>query len=226
MIRLFTAVGTCSVLERNGKRRTVLQTGCTLYYANPAEVLLWRECIWTILTYEELEERFNQAMEAAHLSDGVSFDWYLHHLLEVGVLAQGEDETMEDALYDLLKSLYIIVPRAAALPVKLYSFISMVLQGCPVKMAAKIFHHPRYDGVKGQVIGKARKGLFTTAELIHWFQTGVDGHPDKEIYSEGVTPDNINRISRFDSDRLFVLKAVADLYFEHEIMLESTGGKA
>lgn len=226
MIRLLTAVGTCSVLERNGKRRTALQTGRTIYYANPAEVLLWRECIWTILTYEELEERFNRAMEAAHLSDGVSFDWYMHHLLEVGVLAQGEDETMEDALYDLLKSQYIIVPRAAALPIKLYSFFSMVFQGCPVRMAAKIFHRPKFDGMKSLMINKAGKGLYTAAELMRWFEKIEEAYPDEEIYDDEVTPENIYRVMRFYPERMEVLGALADLYFEHEIMLESVGGSS
>lgn len=96
-------------------------------------------------------------MAKAHVDSDISFEWYLNHLEENGFIAGGQDETIEDSLYALLKDLYIEVPRAAPLLLKLKSFLGMLLKGMSLKRAQKVFQRPHYTGSKGDVLHAASR---------------------------------------------------------------------
>lgn len=143
----------------------------------------------------------------------------------VHIIASGQDETIEDALYDLLKDLFIEVPRAAPFIIKLQTFFSMIWDGIPAKQAKSVFLHTHHQGEKGKILSAAGKNSLTTSELVQWLSVDKElrkGFPEV-VYTEGVTQQNVGRLSRFEPERMSMVRAVAELYLEREIMFEKLG---
>ncbi len=220
MIKLYTAIGTRNYELVDGKKRMVLRSGGTVYLPNGPEAVLWHSALWTIYTARELKDVYEQQVTQAHLFPEVSFEWYLNHFEEGGFIASGMDETMEDALYDLLKSLKIMVPSATPVLLKVKAFLREVLTGTPLKRAKRIFHQPRYPGYEGLILRAAGRNTLTTAELVQWAGKDFAGDFRNTVYSGDVTPVNIGRLSRFEPTRLDVVRSVAQLYLDREIMFE------
>ena len=211
MIRLYTAVGICESRTVQGKRRIFLQSGGTVYYPRAPEMLLWGEAMRTVLTYEELESRFYHAMTEAHLSVEISFDWYVEHLVEVGVLARGQDETLLDARYDLFKGLYLIAPGAVSPGTKLLAFCRMLVQGYALRNAARVFRKSSRTGLEREILRLVGRRYVTTAELVRWLQLGAGEDFYDAVYGEVGSPQSVEQIGRLDPDRHVILDAVVKL---------------
>lgn len=220
MIKLYTAIGTRNYELVDGKKRMVLRSGGKVYLPDGSESILWHSALWCIYTARELKDFYEEQVTRAHLFPEISFEWYLSHLEEDGFIASGMDETMEDALYDLLKNLKIMVPSATPFLLKITAFLQEVLTGRPLKQAKRIFHQPHYPGYEGIILRAASRNKPTTAELVQWAAKDFAGDFQNTVYSGDVTPSSIARLSRFEPIRQDVVRSVAQMYLDREIMFE------
>lgn len=220
MIKLYTAIGIRNYELVDGKKRMVLRSGGMMCFPSAPESILWHSALWCIYTARELKDIYEEQVTRAHLFPEISFEWYLNHLEEAGFIASGMDETMEDALYDLLKNLKIMVPSATPVLLKVTAFLREVLTGRPLKQAKRIFHQPHYPGYERIVLRAAARNRLNTAELVQWAAKDFAGDFRNTVYSGDVTPLSIARLSRFEPIRLDVVRSVAQLYLDREIMFE------
>ena len=132
---------------------------------------------------------------------------------------------MEDALYDLVKDLFIEVPRATPVSLKVKVFLQSILTGMPIKIAKQIFRHPDYPGLVGKILRAARCNTLTTSELICWSIRDKDLSGDflETVYGRKELPISNGQFSRFVSERNDVVQAVSQLYLGREIMFEKMG---
>lgn len=225
MLKLYTAVGISDIRTINGQKQRVFLTGNRVYFPSAPESILWHSALFGIYTCRELKHIYLDNMAKAHVDSDISFEWYLNHLEENGFIAGGQDETIEDSLYDLLKDLYIEVPRAAPLLLKLKSFLGMLWRGMPLKQARKIFHQTHYTGSMGNVLRAASRNDLTTAELVCWAASDktFSGSVQDTVYGGEETQRDISRLGRFKPERMEVVKAVTELYLKREIMFEKLG---
>lgn len=225
MLKLYTAVGISDVRIINGKKQRVFLTGNKVYFPSAPESILWHSALFGIYTCWELKHIYQENMVKAHVDSDISFEWYLNHLEENGFIAGGQDETIEDSLYDLLKDLYIEVPRAAPLLLKLRSFLGMLWRGIPLKRARQIFHRACYTGSMGNILRAASRNALTTAELVCWAASdhSFSGSVQDAIYGGEETQRDISRLGWFKPERMEVVKAVTALYLKRQIMFEKLG---
>lgn len=218
-MKLYTALGISKNVKTKEGFRPVISVGSKVYLPNHAELVLWSLLLWDIWTYDQLEASYEKAMEEYHISEDVSFQWYLQHLEEAGLVASGEDVDEVNAYYDLIKNLVIVVPKRPGLIVKLFAFLNLVwVEHCPPKIAATVFKRPYCPDLQQRIVNIAREEAVTTAELVRYFETGGKGNVKDAIYIDGLTPGSVEIQSRFDTTRPATLAAVLDLHLSKQVI--------
>ena len=225
MIKFYTAVGTREIRMMDGKKKMVLSSGDQAYFPSGPEAILWHSALWVICTARELKEVYENQVSKSHLYPEISFERYLNHLEEVGLISSGQAETMEDALYDLMKDLFIEVPRATPVPLKVKVFLQSVLTGMPIRIAKQIFQHTDYPGLVGKILRAASCNTLTTSELICWGSRDKDFSGDflETVYGSKRVPVATGQSGRFAPERNEFVQAVSQLYLDREIMFEKAG---
>lgn len=203
----------------------ILRSGGQVYSPSGPEAILWHCGLWFICTARELKDIYENQVAQSHLYPEISFEWYLNHLEENGLIASGQAETMEEALYDLVKDLFIEVPRAAPLLLKVTVFLQSVFAGAPIRVARRVFQRPSYQGFTGKILRAASSNTLTTAELVRWSSKDKELSRDfhDSICNEGDTLTGIEASSRLIPAQKKVVQAVAKLYLDREIMFERKG---
>ena len=72
------------------------------------EFILWTSLNWNILNKESLNAEFNRRMKKYHMQDDVSFEQMLARLKNRGLIVSKSDYLAADALYNLVKDLYVV----------------------------------------------------------------------------------------------------------------------
>lgn len=222
MINLYTSIGVNTVKSVDGKKVRAMQLGMQTYSPSASESVLWYAGLFGIYTEDELKKIYEINAEQAHLADDISFEWYLHHLEELGFIASGQAETVKDALFDLLKDLFIVVPKGFPFAVKLGAFFSMLKNGRSFRTAAKVFHKKSHMGPELKILTAATKQQLSTAELICRLARDPDLERDliDTVYAENIEQKDIAQMCAALPNCEKITAAVARLYIDSEIMFD------
>lgn len=226
MNTLYTAVGKFESRSNGGSRYPVILLGSEEYLVDIQEMLLWTALNWRFWSMAQLECDYAQRARESGLSANRSFEQCVSRLLQRGLIASGTGETGEDALYDLLNSLYII-PTCCNLATKLLSFLKLTFcDGLPIRITRRVFYSESLTAGERRVVDLAKQSLLSTAEIIKCVDKGAyDLTTNRKVmdvlYDDDTTTcDNIGVLAKHFENRQPVVLAVANLYLHKQIILE------
>lgn len=227
MIKFYTAVGRCEIhRDDNGRQYPVVYHNGKELYLSVEEMILWASALWTIHTYDELEQIFYRKERDVHILGDADFADYLHRLELLGLLASGQDGTAEGALYRLLSNLYV-VPVQDSFPAKALAFWRLWhKRKLPLCVAGKVFQKRRLTGMEKMILSLANQFRLSAAELIACVDSGHDYIPSEQaliraLYG-GTAPQEIDLPMQAycSKNRGNVTQAIAQLYLNREVMLQ------
>jgi len=129
MVEYFVTKG--KLVVRNGEPLVVLDGEEKAL--SPVEFILWTSLHWNVLNKETLKAEFDRRMRKYDLNLDVSFEQTLNHLKTRGLIASKSDYLAVDALYNLVKDLYVVplgtVNRFKRAMMFMYMFF---IQGIPL----------------------------------------------------------------------------------------------
>lgn len=226
MNTLYTAVGKFEHRSDVGNRYPVILLNGEEHLVDIQEMILWSSLSWRFWNLPRLRLDYEQKIREAELSPGRSFEQCVTRLLQRGLIASGDGETGEDALYDLLNSLYLI-PTCCGFFTKTLSFLKLTFfDGLPFRITRNIFRKESMTAEEHRVVGLARQALLSTAEIIKCVDKGVyDLSSNKRVmetlYDDDTTTcDNIGSLVKCFKSRKSVVQAVANLYLHKQLIFE------
>lgn len=222
MVKYYIAIGK---LEVHNKIPVVISWGKE-NQLTIAEFILWTSLTRNICNKESLESEFNRCLHINRIYDDISFERTLHRLEVRGLITSGEDYLAADALYNLVKRLYIL-PLGKVSTIKRYAaFIYFLLfKGVPFDKCRQYLKKQKYSELDNKIITLAKRTDITISELIKvcennlWDIKNEDEIMDK-LYADGDDSQNIENHSVFSKCQNNILIAVVNLYLNGQLIFD------
>ena len=198
-----------------GKEKALSQT----------EFIIWTSLHWNIFDKEALEAEFVKRMKKYHINIDVSFAQPLNRLKTRGLIASNSDYLAVDALYNLVKNLYVVPLGTVNAIKKAFMFGLMLIKGVPYEKCVETIEDFNLNGLEKQIVGFSKRLKVSGAELIRIC--------DKDLWNikseEDIVPlaneehedmDTLGNFTRFSNDKNKVLEAIVNLYLKKQIVFE------
>jgi hypothetical protein len=225
MLSLYTAVGRFERRADKNGQYPVIIINRKEHAVDLPEMIIWTCCSWRILDISRLEKLFAPMAADAGI-DGADFKGCVKRLLQQGLIVEGIGDNGDEALYDLLNSLYII-PVTSSIFVKAAAFLKFIfINKMPFSKAKEVFRKESLSDSEKRVVGLAKQTHLSTAELIKCVECGVydlsnDDKVMTALYNDDFTTcDNIGSYAKLFRHRRPVLETVANLYLQKLIIFE------
>lgn len=179
---LFTAVGRMEKrTDSPGRSYPVIVLGGKDYMVDLQEMLVWSSLNWRIARKNEIGELYNKAVLDYSFQADRTWNACVERLLIRGLLVSGSGATDYDALYDLLSTMYII-PASGSFPLRLFSFLKLVLvKDVPLSMARRLLCGDKRTAGEKQVMRLAGQTLMSTAEIIKCVEREFTVCPTRKV---------------------------------------------
>ena len=191
-----------------------------------AEFILWTSLSRNILNKESLESKFNRKLHINRINTDVSFEQTLNRLILRGLVTTGEDYLAVGALYNLVKSLYIL-PLGKISTIKRYAAFMyfVIFKAVPFNKCRQYLLKQKYSELDNKIITLTKRNEITTAELIKICDNNLwDIKNENEIidklYADGVDSRNIENLSVFSKCQNNILTAVVNLYLNGQLVFD------
>lgn len=203
MITLYTSIGHYKLVsDANQAVYPLITANGKEHRLDNREMILWSSLMWNIFTYDELSKLYREKLSELHLSDEQDFERYLKRLVFRGLIVSGCEHTGTEALYELLRTLYI-KPITCSLFTKFSAFFH-ILKNQPLKMALQVFKKDTLSFGEKKIFRVSNQYRLSTSELIQYFED------DRAFISRRQIPDF----------RLSVLTDIANLYLKRMIIFD------
>lgn len=226
MNTLYTAVGKFELRSDGRNRYPMIIVQGEEHLVDIQEMILWSCLSWRFWSLPQLRLDYEKKANDTDLPTSRSFEQCVARMIQRGLIASGAGVTGEDALYDLLNSLYLI-PTCCGLITKVLSFLKLTFyDGLPFRITRNVFHKEPMTAAEQRVIGLARQTLLSTAEIIKCVDRGAydisSGSKVMEVLydDDDTTCDNIGSLARCFKSRRPVVQAVANLYLHKQLIFE------
>ena len=221
MVEYFVTKG--KLVERNNEQIVVVD-GDEIALSQ-AEFILWTSLHWNILNKESLEAEFSRRMKKYGLYGDVSFEQTLARLKTRGLVASKSDYLAVDALYNLVKDLYVVPLGTVNAIKRALMFVLMRIKGVPYEKCRETLEDFNLKGLERQIVGFSKKIKVTGAELIRISNKDLWDIKSEDyivplVYEEHEDMDSIGNITRFSKDKNKVLGAIVNLYLKKQIVFE------
>ena len=221
MVEYFITKG--KLVERNNEQIVVVD-GDEIALSQ-AEFILWTSLHWNILNKESLEAEFSRRMKKYGLYGDVSFEQTLARLKTRGLMTSKSDYLAVDALYNLVKDLYVVPFGTVNAIKRALMFVLMRIKGVPYEKCRETLEDFNLKGLERQIVGFSKKIKVTGAELIRISNKDLWDIKSEEdivplVYEEHEDMDSIGNITRFSKDKNKVLGAIVNLYLKKQIVFE------
>lgn len=130
------------------------------------EFILWTSLHWNILNKESLNAEFGRRMKKYGLYGDVSFEQTLSRLKTRGLVASKSDYLAVDALYNLVKDLYVVPLGTVNALKKAMMFGVMFINGVPFDKCREAINDFNLNCLEKQIVGFAKRLKVSSAELI------------------------------------------------------------
>ena len=190
-----------------------------------AEFILWTSLHWNILNKDSLKEEFDRRMKKYGLYGDVSFEQTLARLKTRGLVVSKSDYLAVDALYNLVKDLYVVPIGTVNVIKKAFMFGLMLIKGVPIEKCKEAFSDFNVNEIEKQIVKLSKKVKVSGAELIRINDKNLwDIKSEDNIvsltYEEHEDMDTLGNYTRFSKDKNKVLEAVVNLYLKKQIVFE------
>ncbi|MBR5613981.1 MAG: hypothetical protein IKW64_01580 [Clostridia bacterium] len=189
------------------------------------EFILWTSLHWNVMNKESLKAEFDRRLKKYHLHGDVSFEQTLARLKNRGLIVSQSDYLAVDALYNLIKDLYVVPLGTVNVFKKAMMFGVMLINGVPFDKCREAMDGFNLNCLEKQIVGFSKRLKVSGAELIRI--------SDKELWAikfeEDIVPlayeehedmDSIGNFTRFSKDKNKVLEAIVNLYLKKQIVFE------
>lgn len=190
------------------------------------EFILWTSLHWNILNKESLNAEFGRRMKKYGLYGDVSFEQTLSRLKTRGLVASKSDYLAADALYNLVKDLYV-VPLGSVSGFKrvlTFAYIFFV-QGLPFDECREAMKDFNLNCLEKQIVSFAKRLKVSSAELIRISDKDLWNIKSEDdivplAYDEHEDTDILGNYTRFSKCKTEVLGAIVNLYLKKQIVFE------
>ena len=222
---LYTAVGYFrKITNSTGEAYPIVVINEQEYRLDLQEMTIWTILNWRLLEVQGIEKYYEQLSCELKLMEYRTLENCLGRLVTRGLVAVGYGDTDQEALYNLLRDLYV-VPISESLPLRTVTFLKMILlDGVPFRKAWGLFRRVQLEDSEVKVMSLAKQALLSTAELIKCVDLGItdistdDKLMDMLYDDTETTSDNIGELMRVSRCRESVTLAVANLCLHKQII--------
>lgn len=189
------------------------------------EFILWTSLHWKILNKESLEVEFSRRMNKYHMHGDVSFEQTLVRLKNRGLIASKSDYLAADALYNLLKDLYVVPFGTVNVIKRAFTFILMFIKGAPLDKCREAMDNFKVSELEKRIITFSKRIKVSGAEIIRINDKNLwDIKSEENIaplaYEGNEDMNNIGNYTRFSENKTEVLEAIVNLYLKKQIIFE------
>ena len=190
-----------------------------------AEFILWTSLHWNVMNKESLKAEFSRRMKKYGLYGDVSFEQTLARLKTRGLVTSKSDYLAVDALYNLVKDLYVIPLGTVNVFKKAMMFGIMLINGVPFDKCREAMADFNLNCLEKQIVGFSKRLKVSGAELIRISDKDLwDIESEEDIlplaYEEHEVIDTLGNFTRFSKDKNKVLEAIVNLYLKKQIVFE------
>ena len=222
MVEYFVTKG--KLVVRNGAPLVVLDGEEKAL--SQVEFILWTSLHWNVLNKESLKAEFDRRMRKYNLSLDVSFEQTLNRLKNRGLIAGKSDYLAADALYNLVKDLYVVpigtVNKFKRALMFLYMFF---IQGIPLDKCREAICDFNLKELEKQIVCFSKRLKVSGAELIRINDIDLWNIKSEDdivplAYDEYEDMNSLGNSTRFSKDKNKVLEAIVNLYLKKQIVFE------
>lgn len=204
-----------SLVVAGGEEKALSQT----------ELIIWTSLHGNILDKEALEAEFVRRMKKYGMYGDVSFVQTLNRLKTRGLIASNSDYLAVDALYNLMKNLYVVPLGTVNAIKKAFMFGLMLIKGVPYEKCVETIEDFNLNGLEKQIVGFSKRLKVSGAELIRICDKDLWNIKSEEdivplAYEEHEDMDTLVNYTRFSKDKTKVLEAIVNLYLKKQIVFE------
>lgn len=191
-----------------------------------SEFILWTSLHWNVMDKESLKAEFERRMRKYNLNADVSFDQTLNRLNTRGLVAGKSDYLAVDALYNLLKDLYVVPFGTVNFFKKAMIFSYMLfIQGVPLYKCREAMEDFNMNCLEKQIVSFSKRLKVSVAELIRINDKNLWGIKSEDdivslAYEEHEDIDTLGNCTRFSKDKNKVIEAIVNLYLKKQIVFE------
>ena len=190
-----------------------------------AEFILWTSLHWNVLNKESLKAEFDRRMRKYGIDSEISFEQILARLKTRRLVAGKSDYLAVDALYNLVKDLYVVPLGTVNGFKRALTFVLMLIQGVPFDRCKAAIDSFKVSELEKRIITFSKRFKVSSAELIRISDKGLwDIKSEEDIvplaYAENENMDSLGNYTRFSKDKTKVLEAIVNLYLKKQIVFE------
>ncbi|MDY3304561.1 MAG: hypothetical protein SOW78_09870 [Clostridia bacterium] len=184
-----------------------------------SEFILWTGLHWNVMNKESLETEFNKRTKKYGIYGDVSFEQTLNRLKTRGLVASKSDYMAVDALYNLVKDLYVVPLGTVSGFKRALTFILMLVQGVPLDKRKAATDSFKVTELEKRIVTFSKRLKVSSAEIIRIHDKNLWNIKSEETivplaYVEDEDMDSLGNTTRFSKDKNKVLEAIVNLYFK------------
>ena len=189
------------------------------------EFVLWTSLHWNVLKKESLKAEFERRMRKCNLNLDVSFEQTLNRLKTRGLIAGKSDYLAVDALYNLVKELYVVPLGTVSSFKRALTFILMFIKGVSIEECIKTTNSFKVSELEKRIIIFSKRLKVSAAEFIRINDKNLWNIKSEEdivplAYEEHEDMDTLGNFTRFSKNKTKVLEAIVNLYLKKQIVFE------
>ena len=190
-----------------------------------SEFILWTSLHWNFLDKESLKAEFDRRMKKYGIYSDVSFEQTLRRLETRELVAYKSDYLAVDALYNLVKDLYVVPLGTVNGFKRVLTFILMFIQGVPLSKCKAATDSFKVTELEKRIITFSKRLKVSSAEIIRIHDKNLWNIKSEETivplaYAENEDMDSLGNTTRFSKDKNKVLEAIVNLYLKKQIVFE------
>ena len=187
--------------------------------------ILWTSLHWNILNKESLNAEFGRRMKKYGIDSDTSFEQTLNRLNTRGLVAGKSDYLAVDAIYNLVKDLYVVPLGTVNALKKAMMFGVMFINGVPFDKCREAMDDFNLNSLEKQIVGFSKRFKVSVAELIRISDKDLWNIKSEDdilplAYEKNEDMDSLGNFTRFSKDKTKVLDAIVNLYLKKQIVFE------
>ncbi len=221
MVEYFVTKG--KLVVRNGEPLVVVDEETKAL--SQVEFILWTSLHWNVLNKEALKVEFDKRMRKYNLNLDISFEQTLNRLKARGLIAGKSDYLAVDALYNLVKDLYVVPLGTVNVFKRAMMFGVMLINGIPFDKCRETMGEFELKDLEKKIVGFSKKLKVSGAELIRISDKELWNIKSEDdivplAYDKNEDMDTLGNYTRFSKDKTKVLVAIVNLYLKKQIVFE------
>lgn len=221
MVEYFVTKG--NLVVRNGEPLVVAEGEAKPL--SQSEFILWTSLHWNVMDKESLKAEFERRMRKYHFDLDVAFEWTLNGLKERDLIVSKSDYLAVDALYNLVKDLYVVPLGTVNVFKKAMMLGIMLINGVPFDKCREEMDDFNLNCLEKQIVVFSKRLKVSGSELIRISDKDLWNikHEDDIVplaYAENEDMNSLGNYTRFSKDKTKVLEAIVNLYLKKQIVFE------